>query len=61
MRSILDPVAQAVFTPKYSESVEAAFFKLATWVLAIDGWQQVFWWYPHRLSPNMPSLGSGFH
>ena len=55
MRSILDPVAQAVFTPKYSEPVEAAFFKLVTWVLAIDGWQQVFWWYPYRLSPSMPS------
>jgi hypothetical protein len=55
MRSILDPVAQAVFTPNYSEPVGTAFHKLATWILAIDGWQQVFWWYPYRLSPNMPS------
>ena len=55
MRSFLDPIAQAVFTPNYSESVEAAFHKFATWVLAIDGWQQVFWWYPYRLSPSMPS------
>jgi hypothetical protein len=55
MRSMLDPVAQAVFTPNYSEPVGTAFYKLATWMLAIDGWQQVFWWYPHRLSPNMPS------
>jgi hypothetical protein len=55
MRSFLDPIAQAVFTPNYSESVETAFHKLATWVLAMDGWQQVFWWYPYRLSPSMPS------
>jgi Heterokaryon incompatibility protein (HET) len=55
MRSILDPVAQAVFTPNYSEPVGTAFRKLATWILAIDGWQQVFWWYPYRLSANMPS------
>lgn len=55
MRSILDLVAQAVFTPNYSEPVGTAFHKLATWILAIDGWQQVFWWYPYRLSPNMPS------
>ncbi|KAH8585979.1 heterokaryon incompatibility protein-domain-containing protein [Bisporella sp. PMI_857] len=55
MRSFLDPIAQAVFTPNYSESVETAFHKLATWVLAIDGWQQVFWWYPYRLSPSTPS------
>lgn len=55
MLSFLDPIAQAVFTPNYSESVETAFHKLATWVLAIDGWQQVFWWYPYRLSPSMPS------
>ncbi|KAL1597237.1 hypothetical protein SLS60_008819 [Paraconiothyrium brasiliense] len=55
MRPFLDPVAQAVFTPNYSEPVGTAFHKLATWILAIDGWQQVFWWYPYRLSPNMPS------
>lgn len=55
MRSFLDPIAQAIFTPNYSESVETAFLKFATWVLAIDGWQQVFWWYPYRLSPSMPS------
>ncbi|KAJ4286286.1 hypothetical protein N0V90_013320 [Kalmusia sp. IMI 367209] len=55
MRSFLDPVAQAVFTPNYSEPVGTTFHKLATWILAIDGWQQVFWWYPYRLSPNMPS------
>lgn len=55
MHSFLDPIAQAVFTPNYSESVETTFHKLATWILAIDGWQQVFWWYPYRLSPNMPS------
>ncbi|KAJ4346506.1 uncharacterized protein N0V89_010435 [Didymosphaeria variabile] len=55
MRPFLDPVAQAVFTPNYSEPVGTAFHKLATWILAIDGWQQVFWWYPHRLSLDMPS------
>jgi hypothetical protein len=55
MRSFLDPMAQAGFTPNYSESVETAFHKLATWVLVIDGWQQVFWWYPYRLSSSMPS------
>lgn len=55
MRSLLDPITQAIFTPNYLESVETAFHKLATWVLAIDGWQQVFWWYPYRLSPGMPS------
>lgn len=55
MRSVLDPVAQAVFKPNYSEPIATAFHRLATWLLAIDGWQQVFWWYPHRFSPSMPS------
>lgn len=55
MRSNLDPVARAFFTPNYTESVEVAFHRLAAWLLAIDQWQQVFWWYPHRLSPNLPS------
>jgi len=55
MRSFLDQVAQIFFIPNYSESVATAFYKLATWVLAMDGWQQVFWWYPYRFSSSLPS------
>ena len=55
MRSLLDQVSQTFFTPNYSESVATAFYKLATWVLAMDGWQQVFWWYPYRFSSSLPS------
>ncbi|KAF2649100.1 HET-domain-containing protein [Lophiostoma macrostomum CBS 122681] len=55
MLSFLDPIAQAVFTPNYSESIESAFRKFAIWVLVLDGWQQVFWWYPYKFSSSMPS------
>ncbi|KAF2803190.1 HET-domain-containing protein [Mytilinidion resinicola] len=55
MRSFLDPVSQPGFAPKYSEPIEATFQKLALWVLVLNGWQQVFWWYPYKLSAKTPS------
>lgn len=51
----LDPTAQRVFRPDYKLTKEQVFEKLAVWVLVIDGWQEVFAWYPHRLSPALPS------
>jgi hypothetical protein len=53
--ALSEPIVQHVFKTDYSKSVETLFERLAMWLLVFDMFEEVFWYYPERLSQRLPS------
>jgi len=54
VRELLEPHFRRVFVPDYSVGVGPLFERLAAWLLLLDGWGDMFWYYPFR-----PEAGKG--
>ncbi|KAJ1329834.1 HET domain-containing protein [Microdochium nivale] len=60
LRVFLEPIAQLVFYPDYKLSRDELFERLAVWLLVIDCWGDMFWWFPYRLPHPAPSWAPDF-
>lgn len=48
LRAIFDPFFGKVFVPDYRMSPEVLFACLAVYLVAVEGWADLLWWYPTR-------------
>ena len=48
VRELLEPHFRQVFVPDYGLGTHPLFEKLAAWLLLIDGWGDMLWYYPFR-------------
>jgi hypothetical protein len=55
MRELLEPHFRQVFFPDYTISEHSLFERLAAWLLLMDGWGDMLWWYPFRLESGAHS------
>ncbi|KAK5655811.1 hypothetical protein OQA88_5349 [Cercophora sp. LCS_1] len=60
---LLEPHFRHVFVPDYgpnprevSQSLADLFAKLAVWLLLVDGWGDMLWYFPFRLTENYKGL-----
>ena len=60
VRELLEPHFRRVFVPDYSMGVSGLFERLATWLLLMDGWGDMLWYYPFRLGTAGPSWAPDF-
>lgn len=54
VRELLEPHFRQVFVPNYGPDSGGLFEKLAAWLLLMDGWGDMLWYYPFRCSPEKP-------
>ena len=57
VRELLEPHFRRVFVPDYGVCTARLFERLAAWLLLMDGWGDMFWYYPFRLenARDLPS------
>ncbi|VUC25826.1 unnamed protein product [Clonostachys rosea] len=57
VRELMDPGFRDMFRPDYSISVSRLYTRLSAYLLALENWTEMLWFFPYRLrnSPDTPS------
>jgi len=53
---LLEPNFRHLFPPTYSMSPYSLFEKATSWLLLVDGWADLFWWYPRPVNSGAKSV-----
>ncbi|CAG9975118.1 unnamed protein product [Clonostachys byssicola] len=54
VRELADHAFRDMFIPDYTISVPDLYTKLATYLIMMEYWSDLFWFYPHRLKDKFP-------
>ncbi|CAI6101107.1 unnamed protein product [Clonostachys chloroleuca] len=60
VRELADHAFRDMFIPDYTVSVPDLYTKLATYLIMMEYWSDLFWHYPHRLKDKYPRGSQAF-
>ncbi|KAI3332257.1 hypothetical protein HD806DRAFT_546405 [Xylariaceae sp. AK1471] len=52
----MEPAFREIFKPDYTTSISELYTKLSAYMLLFHSWSGLFYYYPHRLSPDFSEL-----